>query len=698
MKKKILIFGGTGSLGSNLLYVFQKKYDLFLNFHKKKIFSKEIKYVKIIDNENLNLIDIEKKIEDIKPDIIINCAANTDLDYCEANPEKTKLPNYTLPNILSKISYKKSIKFIHFSTDHLYSNNKSFKKEEEKTIAINHYARQKLLAEKKINSNNKNALIIRTNFYSHSIDEDKSINSLINSIKKRTPIKLDDEYYFTPIYSLILIDLLNKLIIKNSKGIFNIVGNERISKYMFGMLISEFLEIKNPNIIKDSIQNAKLKAKRCEDLSLSNNKIKKTLNIKIPNLKRQLEMFFKNERQIKKKLLFKIRYGQHSINNKDIFFVKKILRDGPLTQGQFIKETEAKIANYVGAKYAVAVSSATAGLHLSYMALGINQKKRIITSPITFLSTSNAALYCNSKPLFSDINSKTINLCPSKLETNLKNNKNIHCITPVHFSGLPYKMKEINYLSKKYNLRVVEDAAHALGAKYECGSMVGSGKYSDLCVFSFHPVKIIAGGEGGMITTNSKKLYQKLIKLRTHGVSQNTNEIFNKNVAYTGNQKNLWYYEMTDLGYHYRQTDIHCALIYSQMNRIHDFLSKRKKIAQIYDMHFIKNDNYYLPQSNLRGLSSNHLYTLNYNFKKNKISRNHLMGELQKRNIITQVHYIPVPLQYYYKKMGYNMNNLENALLHYNECISLPIYYNLTREQQKFVIKSVDEILQKKNK
>ena len=190
-------------------------------------------------------------------------------------------------------------------------------------------------------------LIIRTNFFGHSIDEKKSISNLINSIKKREKIKLDDNYYFTPIYTFILIDLLVKLLRKNTKGIFNIVGNERISKYQFGLLIADILNIKNPNIVKESIDNAKLKAKRCKDLSLSNNKIKKFLKIKIPNVKNQLIQFFNNDRKIKKNFLSKIRYGQHSINKKDINFVKNILLNGPLTQGQFIRETEEKIANYV---------------------------------------------------------------------------------------------------------------------------------------------------------------------------------------------------------------------------------------------------------------------------------------------------------------------------------------------------------------
>jgi perosamine synthetase len=429
------------------------------------------------------------------------------------------------------------------------------------------------------------------------------------------------------------------------------------------------------------------------DLSLSNLKVKRYLKLKIPNISNQIKLYFKNDRKIKKNFLFDIKYGNHSIISKDVRFVSNVLKNDQLTQGQLIRETEAKIADYVGAKYAVAVSSATAGLHLSYLALSINEKRRIITSPITFLSTANAALYCNSFPLFSDIELETINLCPSKLETSLKKNSDIYCISPIHFSGLPANMREINFLAKKNNLKIVEDAAHALGAKYECGSMVGSCKYSDLCVFSFHPVKIIAGGEGGMITTNSEDLYYKLLKLRTHGVNQKPLEILNKKVGYTKNIKNYWYYEMTDLGYHYRQTDIHCALIYSQMDRIEKFLKKRKKIAAVYDANFSKKNEYFLPQKKFRDFSSNHLYTLNFDFKKNRIDRNYLMSELVNRNIYTQVHYIPVPLQYYYKKMGYKTDNLENALNHYQQCISLPIYYDLNSYQQKYIIEAVNEIL-----
>ena len=693
MKQKILIFGGTGLLGTNIVYHLQKNFDITLNFYNKKFFFKDVKYANLINSKKFDIKELIKKIEKINPKIIINCAANTNLEFCEKKPNLTKFANCTLPEILSKISNKKNIKFIHFSTDHLYDGKKKFKSEKDKTYPLNNYANQKLIAEKKIVKNNKDSLIIRTNFFGHTIDETKSINNLINSIKKREILKLDDNYFFTPIYTFTLIKLLNKLIQKKYSGIFNLAGSERLSKYKFGLLIADILNIKKPNILKESIDNAKLKATRCKDLSLSNSKIKKVLNLKIPELKIQLKEFFENDHKIKKLFLFKIRYGQHSVNFNDIKYVKKVLQNGPLTQGQLIRETEAKVANYVGSKYAVAVSSATAGLHLSYIALSINKKRRVITSPITFLSTSNAALYCDSLPIFSDIDLDTINLCPSKLEINLKKYNDIGCITPVHFAGLPAKMKDINFLAKKYKLKIVEDAAHALGAKYECGSMVGSGKYSDLCVFSFHPVKIIAGGEGGMITTNSEDLYYKLLKLRTHGINQKSNEILNRNIGFTKKQKNLWYYEMTNLGYHYRQTDIHCALIYSQMDRINKFLEKRNKIAKFYDKEFSTNDKYFLPQKRFRNFSSNHLYTINFDYKKNKITRNYLMSELQKRNIISQVHYIPVPLQYYYKKLKFNMKNLDNALKHYQDCLSLPIYYDLSRSQQKFVIDSVNEIL-----
>ncbi len=691
MKKKILIFGGTGTLGSNFIINSQEKYNLVCNFHKTKIFFDKVKYIKILDKK-FDLLKIENKIKSINPNIIINFAALTDIDYCEKYPTVSKNINLIIPKILSKICKKLKIKFIHTSTDQFYKIDKKFKNEKDKTSNLNIYAKHKLAAEKIILKNSKENVVIRTNFFGHSLYKNKSINKLIEKIKFREKLYLFDDYYFTPIYSFELVEIIKKIIEKKICGLFNVVGNDRISKYEFTKKIANLYNISNPNFEVSNLKEGKLFAKRNKDLSLSNEKIKKLLKIKIPSIDEQLKKFTEYDTYVKTKKLSQIPYGKHTINHQDINFVKKILKSKNLTQGDFIKETEIKIANYVGSKYAVAVSSATAGLHLSYMALGISERKRVVTSPITFLSTSNAALYCGSMPLFSDIEKENLNLSTEKLEDLIKKNKDISCITPVHFAGLSKNMREINYLKKKYKLKIVEDAAHALGAKYECGSMVGSCKYSDLCVFSFHPVKIIAGGEGGVITTNSDLLYKKLTSLRTHGVIQDSTKFKNKAIAFTNNQINNWYYEMNDLGYHYRQTDIHSALIYSQMNRINYFLNRRKKIADYYDDYF-KNIKYLdLYQKGFREFSSNHLYIINMKFNR-KLSRNYLMNELNKRNIFTQVHYIPLPLQWYYKKLGYKMKGLENSFEYYKNCLSLPIYTDLSINKQNYIIDCLEEII-----
>jgi dTDP-4-dehydrorhamnose reductase len=302
LKKKILIFGGTGLLGSNIYEFFNKKYNFFFNFHRSKIrFKKKIIYRKIIVRKKINVKEIIK----INPDIIINCIANTNLEYCENNPKSTNYPNVIIPTLLSKICFEKNIKFVHISSDHLYSTNLKFKTEKTKTNPINVYARQKLAAEKIILSNNNKSLILRTNFFGHFAKRDKSIYGLIDNLVNKKKTILDNKYFFTPIYTYNLIKILDKLISKNISGIFNIVGNNRISKFDFALLITKIIGIKNPKLINELIENnKKLKAKRCKDLSLSNNKIKNKIKISIPQLDQQLKLFFKNEIIYQKNLEF----------------------------------------------------------------------------------------------------------------------------------------------------------------------------------------------------------------------------------------------------------------------------------------------------------------------------------------------------------------------------------------------------------
>lgn len=390
-------------------------------------------------------------------------------------------------------------------------------------------------------------------------------------------------------------------------------------------------------------------------------------------------------------------YGKHYLDQNDINSVIKVLKSPSLTQGPKIYETEKYIANYVGSKYAVLVSSCTAGLHISCKALGLNVKHKSILSPITFVSTANASMYCDTKVIFSDIDEETINLSPSKLEKIISKKNNIKCIMPVHFGGLPCDMKKINFIAKKKNnIKIIEDAAHAMGATYPTGEKVGSCKYSDLTVFSFHPVKIIAGGEGGIVTTNSKKLYLKLLEYRSHGINKSNEEPFlNKKEGYTNKKKNIWFYEMKNLGFHYRQTDIHSALILSQMKKIKKFLKARYDLAKRYDVFFKKHKNIKIVQNKFRKISSNHLYVIKISFNKLKISRNDFMLKLRKFNIISQVHYIPLPYHPYYKKRGYSLVGCKNSKNYYEECLSIPIYYGLKNEEQNYIMKIISKIILK---
>ncbi len=696
MKKKILLFGASGLLGTNFVNFLSKKYNFCLVVNDNKFFYKNCTYLHL-SNKNKNKRSdksiLEKKIKVINPDLIINCAANTNLDYCEANESKTEYINTFLPKELATVCQKYKIKFIHISTDHLFKKNINSKDETLKVEPKNVYAKQKSKAEILVKKYDKKALIIRTNFFAHSKDTKNFFNEILDKSNQGKNITLFDDYFFTPIYSKYLILAIDKLIEKKQAGVFNIVSNETLSKYEFALIFFKLMKLDKGLIQLAKLKDQNFKAKRSSNLSLSNKKLMRCIKFKIPSLKLQVQEYINNNNKINKILSKKIPYGKHSINKKDILSVSKVLMSESLTQGNYVNETENKIAKYLGAKYAVAVSSATAGLHISYLALNVNKKSKILTTPNTFVSTSNAALFCDSKPIFTDISIDNLNLSLSNLEKNIKKNKDLKTIVPVHFGGLASNMKILSEIAKKYHLNIVEDASHAFGGIYECGAKIGSGKYSDLCVFSFHPVKIIAGGEGGIVTTNNKELYQKLLHLRSHGIRKNTEEVINKKNGLTNNKRNIWYYEMDRLGYNYRQTEIHCGLINSQIDRVDSFLEKRKSLAARYDLKFLDNKLINSFQHKSRKRSSNHLYILDINFKEAKLSRNEFMQRLRNHNIISQVHYIPVPIQPYYKKIGYSMEELENCKNYYERCLSIPLYYDLTYEEQDYVIDSISNIL-----
>ena len=369
-----------------------------------------------------------------------------------------------------------------------------------------------------------------------------------------------------------------------------------------------------------------------------------------------------------------IPYGRQSINEQDIEAVVNVLKSDYLTTGPKIAEFERKVADYTGAKYAVAIANGTAALHAACYAAGIGEGDEVITTPITFAASSNCVLYCGGTPVFADISPETYNI--SSVDIERKITSKTKAIIAVHFTGQPCEMDQIHEIADKHNLIVIEDGAHALGAVYK-GKRVGT--LSDMTTFSFHPVKHITTGEGGMILTDNPKLYERLKLFRTHGITREEN-LLTKNDG-------PWYYEQRDLGFNYRITDIQCALGTSQMDRLPGFLEKRKKIAEQYNEAFAGNNQIQLPYQKEGCDNAWHLYVIRV---KNG-NRKEVFEKLRAAGIGVNVHYIPVYQHPYYRSHGYAQVVCPNAEEYYKECISLPMYPDLKEEEQEYVIKKVLE-------
>ena len=388
-----------------------------------------------------------------------------------------------------------------------------------------------------------------------------------------------------------------------------------------------------------------------------------------------------------------ISYGRQSIDEEDIKAVVDCLRSNSLTQGPRVIEFEQAVASYVGARYAVAVSSGTAGLHMAAIAAGVGSANALLTSPITFVATSNAAIYAGGKPFFADVDGDTINISPGAIAKKLAEHAEIKVICPVHFSGLPCDMVAIKRIADDADAVIVEDAAHALGSHYEDGSLVGNCKYSLMTVFSFHPVKSITTGEGGLITTNEEEIYRKLLRLRSHGINKEADTYLMQENAQTNGLPNPWYYEMQEMGFHYRITDIQCALGLSQLKKLDSFVTRRRALVKRYDDAFACCSNIRPAQAMGREHSAHHLYPVRINFSALGTTRAVFMNELLRRGIGTQVHYIPVTMQPFYKRLGYSNTDYPQVNAYYAEALSLPLYFDLTDTQQDSVIAIFLELL-----
>lgn len=389
-----------------------------------------------------------------------------------------------------------------------------------------------------------------------------------------------------------------------------------------------------------------------------------------------------------------IPYGRHYIDEADVAAVVDVLRHGALTQGPKIAEFEEAIARYVEAKYAVAVSSGTAALHLACLAANAGPGDNVVTTPNTFVASANCALYVGATPQFADIDAETLNLDPQCLAAKCRELKKVRAIIPVHFAGLPCDMPSIRAIADTYGSIVIEDAAHALGARYPGGARVGSCTHSHMTTFSFHPVKAIAAGEGGMITTNDEALYRRLLRLRSHGINKGKDPLVRQEDASEQGEAKHWYYEMQEMGFNYRITDIQSALALSQLQKLEKFIERRLKLTLAYDAAFADLSKAHSTQVKGRTLSAHHLYVLQIDFDGLGLSRTRFMSALRQEGIGTQVHYIPVVSHPYYRRLGYRPDHFPVTQKYYGQALSIPLYYALTDSEQAQVIAAIRRLVQ----
>jgi len=679
--KTIVFAGGSSLLTQSWIREEQPEYNFILGVHNREP----------DQNKGRNMVlayedpeELAKQFQELKADIVINCIGLTNVEACEEDEKLATHTNVEIAKNIAQASKESKVKLVHISTDHLFDGELAFASEQDKKIPVNAYGRTKSQGEDIVLDTYPDALVIRTNFYGWGPSYKPSFSDkILKSLERNTPIQLFDDVYYTPISVASLRKYILALLEKSATGIYNVTSSERITKYEFGCRLADVFGFDKTLIEPISIESLSGLTRRPNDMSLSNHKLSVFLSKSVSSLKEQIIALKEEEKQQQERLV--IPYGRQDVSQKDIDAVVDVLRSDFITQGPVIQQFEARVADYCGAKYAYACNSATSALHIACLALGVGEGDLVWTSPISFVASSNCALYCNAEVDFVDIDGDTYNMSPRALKKKLEQAKAKgrlpKVVIPVHLAGQSCEMEQIHALSQTYGFKIIEDASHGIGAQYK-GQPVGSCIYSDIAVFSFHPVKIITTGEGGMCLTNDPELSLLLGRFRSHGITRQATEM---SKAPDG----PWYYEQLNLGLNYRMNDIQAALGLSQMDRLDEFIEKRRAIARRYD-ELLVNSMVETPHQHPDTNSSWHLYIIR--LKENaKISHKQLFEKFRASGILVNIHYIPIYRQPYYKELGFTISGFEEAEKYYEEAISIPLFPTLSNEEQRKVVSLIEQ-------
>ncbi|MGF1679609.1 MAG: UDP-4-amino-4,6-dideoxy-N-acetyl-beta-L-altrosamine transaminase [Candidatus Methylacidiphilales bacterium] len=696
LSDRILVTGLTGRLGYAIRQRWAQSCQLTGTYRQSRPEDPSCEWVCC----DLTKPDTAACLAGLKPDILIHAASWTDLDQCEREPEEARRQIVDATREVAEATARSGAKLVLISTDCVYGDRSGPHREEDPCEPCNAYGQLKLEAENVAAEICPDALILRVNFFGWSPPGRRGlVEWILDEAHHGREIPVWEDVHFSPLYVPDVCRVIERAVNQKLTGVYNVAAADGISKADFAELVIQRFHLKGVRLKRGSFKAAKLHAQRAQDLRMDGTKLSDVLGYPLRSVEESLAEMRRdqpsemsaNETSGLVSFGEKISYGRQTITTRDYHAVRRAVLKPYLTQGKAVTDFEAKLAEWTGARHVIAVNSGTAAAHLACMAAGLSAGDEMITSPITFVASSNAALYCGARPVFADVDPETRNLDPS--ETRRKGSAATRAIMPVHYAGQSCDMKAFRALADEWQQQngkkvwLIEDASHALGSTYQ-GEPVCGCAWSDMAITSFHPVKHITTGEGGAVFTNDDELAATLRMLRTHGITGEEARFE------SGGDRGPWVYQQQLLGYNYRITDYQCALGISQMEQFPEFIRRRREQMERYQTLLGGWPGLTLPVEREPGSSNLHLYAVEIKFSMLGRNRQQVMLELRERGFITQVHYIPVHTQPYYRRhLGTGSGDCPKAEAFYAGALSLPIHPTLTEQDQRRFVEEFRAVL-----